>query len=166
MRKRKKPVVLFVDDAHDLNRNTLIALKRLIELVEGGGAKLSVVLAGHSRLRNELRETMMEEIGYRTAIYSIEGVTGSQREDMTWLIDTCAIDGVGIDDVLEPAAVDLLAARLRTPLQIEQHLILPPKPGFRRMRNLSPKRLLIPSCRNRSTASRRRSIATPTRPRC
>jgi type II secretory pathway predicted ATPase ExeA len=130
VRKRKKPVVLFVDDAHDLNRNTLIALKRLIELVEGGGAKLSVVLAGHPRLRNELRETMMEEIGYRTAIYSLEGVTGSQREYMTWLIDTCAIDGVEIDDVLEPAAVDLLAARLRTPLQIEQHLTLALETGF------------------------------------
>jgi hypothetical protein len=33
---------------------------------------------------------MMEEIGYRTAIYSLEGVTGSQREYMTWLIDTCS----------------------------------------------------------------------------
>jgi hypothetical protein len=28
----------------------------------------------------------------------------------SWLIDTRAIDGVEIDDVLEPAAVDLLAA--------------------------------------------------------
>jgi type II secretory pathway predicted ATPase ExeA len=130
VRKRKKPVVLFVDDAHDLNRNILIALKRLIELVEGGGAKLSVVLAGHPRLRNDLRETMMEEIGYRTAIYSLEGVTGSQRQYMTWLIDTCATDGVGIDDMLEPAAVDLLAARLRTPLQIEQHLTLALETGF------------------------------------
>ena len=130
VRKRKKPVVLFIDDAHDLNRNTLIALKRLIELVEGGGAKLSVVLAGQPRLRNELRETMMEESGYRTAIYALDGVTGSQRESMTWLIDMCAGEGIGIDDVLEPAAVDRLAARLRTPLQIEQHLTLALETGF------------------------------------
>ncbi|MGO9235921.1 MAG: hypothetical protein ACLP4V_18325 [Methylocella sp.] len=34
-----------------------------------------------------------------------------------------AADGVGIDDILESSAVDLLASRLRTPLQIEQHLI-------------------------------------------
>jgi len=97
VKKRKKPVVLFVDDAHDLSRNTLVALKRLIELVEGAGAKLSVVLAGHPRLRNDLRDPAMEEIGYRTAIYSLDGVTGSQREYMTWLIDACAADGVGID---------------------------------------------------------------------
>ncbi len=32
-----------------------------------------------------------------------------------------AADGVGIDDILESS--DLLASRLRTPLQIEQHLI-------------------------------------------
>lgn len=49
---------------------------------------------------------------------------------MTWLIDTCVIDGVEIDDVLEPAAVDLLATRLRTPLQIEQHLTLALETGF------------------------------------
>ncbi len=74
VRRRKKPVVLFIDDAHDLNRNTLIALKRLI--------------------------------------------------------DTCAGEGIGIDDVLDPAAVDLLAACLRTPLQIEQHLTLALETGF------------------------------------
>jgi len=33
VKKRQKPVVLFIDDAHDLHRNTLVALKRLIELV-------------------------------------------------------------------------------------------------------------------------------------
>jgi len=130
VKKRKKPVVLFVDDAHDLSRNTLVALKRLIELVEGAGTKLSVVLAGHPRLRNELRDPAMEEIGYRTAIYSLDGVTGSQREYMTWLINACAVDGVGIDDILEPSAVDLLASRLRTPLQIEQHLTLALETGF------------------------------------
>jgi hypothetical protein len=66
----------------------------------------------------------MEEIGYRTAIYSLDDVTGSQREYMTWLINACAVDGVGIDDILAPSAVDLLASRLRTPLQIEQPLTL------------------------------------------
>ena len=130
VKKRKKPVVLFIDDAHDLHRNTLVALKRLIELVEGGGAKLSIVLAGHPRLRNDLLDPAMEEIGYRTATFALEGVAGSQREYMTWLIDACAKDGVTIDDILEPAAIDLLAARLRTPLQIEQHLILALETGL------------------------------------
>jgi len=72
----------------------------------------------------------MEEVGYRTATFALEGVAGSQREYMTWLIETCAKDGVTIDDILEPAAVDLLAARLRTPLQIEQHLTLALETGL------------------------------------
>ncbi len=46
-RKRKKPVALFVDEAHDLHSNTLIGLKRLIELVSDGGGTLSIVLSGH-----------------------------------------------------------------------------------------------------------------------
>lgn len=38
-RRAKKPVALFIDDAHDLHPKTLTALKRLIELVaEGGGS--------------------------------------------------------------------------------------------------------------------------------
>ncbi len=131
VKKRKKPVVLFIDDAHDLHRNTLIALKRLIELVKGGGARLSIVLAGHPRLRNEMQDPAMEEIGYRTATFDLEGVAGSQREYMTWLIETCSKGEVSIDDVLEPAAVDLLAARLRTPLQIEQHLELAMETGLK-----------------------------------
>lgn len=37
-RRAKKPVALFIDDAHDLHPKTLTALKRLIELVAEGGA--------------------------------------------------------------------------------------------------------------------------------
>ena len=41
-----------------------------------------------------------------------------------WLIATCAAEGADIDDIFDPAAVDLLASRLRTPLQIELTLAL------------------------------------------
>ena len=44
----KKPVALFVDDAHDLHPKTLTALKRLIGLVAEGGRQLSI---GPSRRR-------------------------------------------------------------------------------------------------------------------
>lgn len=37
VKKGKRPVVLFVDEAHDLNGNTLTGLKRLMEVVEDGG---------------------------------------------------------------------------------------------------------------------------------
>ena len=80
VRKGKRPVALFVDEAHDLNGNTLTGLKRLMEVVEDGGGRLSVVLAGHPKLRNDLRRPTMEEIGYRTDIFTLDGITGSQRE--------------------------------------------------------------------------------------
>lgn len=34
IRKRQKPIALFVDEAHDLHSKTLIGLKRLIEVVQ------------------------------------------------------------------------------------------------------------------------------------
>jgi len=48
-RRAKKPVALFVDDAHDLHPKTLVALKRLAEVVVEGGGQPSVVLVGHAR---------------------------------------------------------------------------------------------------------------------
>jgi hypothetical protein len=61
----ERPIVLFVDDAHDLNGNTLRGLKRIIERVHRRRGRLSIVLAGHPKLRNDLRRPTLEEIGAR-----------------------------------------------------------------------------------------------------
>jgi type II secretory pathway predicted ATPase ExeA len=60
-RHRRKP---FVDEAHNLHPKTLTRLKRLMEVIADGGGRVSVVLAGHPKLRNDLRRPTMEEIGY------------------------------------------------------------------------------------------------------
>ena len=65
VRKNKRPVALFVDKAHDLNRHTLTGLKRLMEVIEDGDGRLSVILSGHPKLRNDLRRPTMEEIGFQ-----------------------------------------------------------------------------------------------------
>ncbi len=44
-----------------------------MEMVEDGGGRLSVVLAGHPKLRNDLHRPAMEEIGYRTDIFTLYG---------------------------------------------------------------------------------------------
>jgi len=93
IKKGKKPVALFVDEAHDLHSSTLTGLKRLIEVIEDGDGSLSVILAGHPKLKNDLRRPTMEEIGYRATIFSLEGMAGSQGEYITWLIDACAREG-------------------------------------------------------------------------
>lgn len=130
VRKNKRPVALFVDEAHDLNGHTLTGLKRLMELVEDGEGRLSVILAGHPKLRNDLRRATMEEIGYRTDIFSLDGIVGSQREYIRWLLGAWTSDGTDIDSILTEDAFDLLAAKLRTPLQIQLHLALAFEPGY------------------------------------
>lgn len=131
VRKNKRPVALFVDEAHDLNGNTLIGLKRLMELVEDGGGSLSLILAGHPKLRNDLRRATMEEIGYRTDIFPLDGIAGSQREYLYWLLGACAADGTDVESILTEDAIDLLATKLRTPLQIQLHLTLAFETGYR-----------------------------------
>jgi type II secretory pathway predicted ATPase ExeA len=124
IKKGKKPVVLFVDEAHDLHASTLTGLKRLIEVIDDGGGTLTVLLAGHPKLKNDLRRPTMEEIGYRSIVFMLEGMVGSQREYITWLIESCVMDGTKLLDVLMAEAIEVLSERLRTPLQIQQHLML------------------------------------------
>jgi type II secretory pathway predicted ATPase ExeA len=124
IRKGKKPVALFVDEAHDLHSSTLTGLKRLIELIEDGGGILSIILGGHPKLKNDLRRPTMEEIGYRTAVFCLDSLGGCQREYIQWLLTSCVAEGTPLSELVVSEALELLAARLRTPLQIEQHLSL------------------------------------------
>lgn len=130
IKKSKRPVALFVDEAHDLNGHTLIGLKRLMEVVEDGGGRLSVILAGHPKLRNDLRRPTMEEIGYRTEIFTLDGIAGSQREYIQWLLNICTSPVAEGEPILTEDAIDILATKLRTPLQVQQHLTLALEAGY------------------------------------
>ena len=129
-RRAKKPVALFIDDAHELHPKTLIALKRLIEVVAEGGGQLSIVLVGHPRLKNDLRRPKMEEIGDRTTVFEFGGLRDRQRDYIDWVLKTSLDDGVAPDDIVTDDAATLLAARLKTPLQIGQHLVRAFEAGF------------------------------------
>jgi type II secretory pathway predicted ATPase ExeA len=124
LKKNKRPVALFVDEAHDLNSHTLIGLKRLMELVEHGDGKLSIVLAGHPKLKNDLQRPTMEEVGFRTEIFSLDRITGSQREYIQWLLACCTQRQATAESILTEDAIDLLASKLRTPLQVQRYLTL------------------------------------------
>jgi type II secretory pathway predicted ATPase ExeA len=129
-RRAKKPVALFIDDAHELHPKTLIALKRLIELVTDGGGQLSIVLIGHPRLKNDLRRPKMEEIGDRTTVFEFGGLRDRQRDYIDWVLRTSLDESVTPDDVITDEAATLLAAKLKTPLQIGQHLVRAFEAGF------------------------------------
>jgi len=120
--KRRRSIVLFVDEAHDLHHKTLVGLKRLIELVQNSGGILSVVLVGHPKLRNDLRRPALEEIGARTALFWLEGIKGQERAYITWLLAQCTKSESL--EILTDEAIERLAAGLLTPLQIEQYLTL------------------------------------------
>jgi type II secretory pathway predicted ATPase ExeA len=121
MRRCDKPIALFVDDAHDLHSQTLRGLKQLIEKTRRRGTRLAVVLAGHPKLKHELRRPALEEIGARATVFELDGIKGQQRRYITWLLEHCAAH-VAPTEILTPEALELLAERLLTPLQIEHYL--------------------------------------------
>ena len=122
VRKARKPVVLFIDEAHDIHGHTLNGLKRLMEIITAGGGKLSVVLVGHPRLQNDLRRATMEEIGNRTSKFDFVALGDQRRGFLQWLLETCLEDGVEPDSIIAPDAQDFLVGRLSTPLQFAEHL--------------------------------------------
>ncbi|MGB5831468.1 MAG: AAA family ATPase [Thiohalocapsa sp.] len=126
-----RPVVLFVDDAHDLNGNTVRGLKRIIERVRRRGGRLSVLLGGHPKLKNDLRRATLEEIGGRAIIFELECLKGQQKAYLTWLLSQCMKPKTKIEDILTEEAMALLSERLITPLQIEHYLILALEQAYR-----------------------------------
>jgi type II secretory pathway predicted ATPase ExeA len=116
--KSKKPIALFIDEAHDLHKSTLLGLKRLVELAVEGGGKISIVLAGHPKLKNDLRSPVMEETGARAKVFDIQGMVGYEKKFIYWMLEECAQSKIKPHDIFSEDAIDLLAERLISPLQI------------------------------------------------
>lgn len=129
-RKAKKPVALFIDDAHDLHPKTLTSLKRLFELATDGKGKISIVLIGHPKLKNDLRRPSMEEVGDRTTVFEFGGLRDKQRDYIDWVLRESLGEGSEISDVITDEAATVLAVRLKTPLQIGRHLVRAFETGF------------------------------------
>lgn len=122
IKDKKKPVVLFVDEAHDLHHKTLKGLKRLMEMIHDSKGKLSIVLIGHPKLRNDLNLPTMEEIGLRTFAIAMDGFQNYREDYIHWLVKQCCEEGNYLEDVIEPEAASLLAQKLTTPSQIRKRL--------------------------------------------
>jgi type II secretory pathway predicted ATPase ExeA len=122
IKKQKKPVALFIDEAHDIHGQTLTALKRITEVVSQGGYQLSIILAGHPKLRNSLSKSSIEEIGARTKVFDIDSAMGNMEKYIEWLFKQCLHDKVKVSDVITPEASLRLAQTLITPLQIHKYL--------------------------------------------
>jgi hypothetical protein len=106
-------------------------LKRLIELVRRRGGRLSVVLAGDPKLKNDLRRPPLEEMGGRVTMFELEGLQGHQHHYIAWVLEQTAKPKVSLGDLLTEEALDLLAERLVTPLQVEHYLTLALEQAYR-----------------------------------
>ncbi|MDP3705285.1 MAG: AAA family ATPase [Legionellaceae bacterium] len=122
IKKQKKPVALFIDEAHDIHGQTLTALKRVVEIIAHSGCQLSIILAGHPKLGNSLSTSSIEEIGARTKIFSIDDAMGNMEKYIEWLFKQCLHEKIKISDVITPEAAIRLAQALITPLQIHKYL--------------------------------------------
>lgn len=129
--KRNRTIVLLVDDAHGLHHQTLVGLKRLIELVRHNQGTLSVVLAGHPKLKNDLRRPTLEEIGGRACVFTLEGIRGHQEEYIQWVLSKATKQKLQPTDLLTDDALAFLGERLSTPLQVEQYLTLAFEQAYR-----------------------------------
>jgi hypothetical protein len=94
----------------DLHSKTLIGLKRLIEVVRDSGGMLSVVLAGHPKLKNDLRRSSMEEIGSRATILELEGLGSEKRKYLKWLLAQSVPPKTKIESVITDVAISAVAS--------------------------------------------------------
>jgi type II secretory pathway predicted ATPase ExeA len=64
----------------------------------------------------DLRRPVMEVVGYRTDVLGLDGLADETRAYLDWLLGEGAAKGAKAKAMMAPEALDLLAARLATPL--------------------------------------------------
>jgi type II secretory pathway predicted ATPase ExeA len=106
MQRCPTPLCLFMDDAPDVHGQTRRGLTQLIDKTGRRGSRLTLVLAGHRRLKNDLRRPSHEETGARTTVFEVEGMPGQQRRYITWLLAQCAPAGDPLE-ILPSDALEL-----------------------------------------------------------
>jgi len=124
IRKINKPIAFFIDGAHDLHWRTLISLKQLIETIEDVKGTLTIIMVGHPKLGNDLNKPAMEEIGARAKLFSLDSWGQQKQRYIEWVLTQCSKPKTSIHDIVTPDAINLLAERLITPLQICHYLTL------------------------------------------
>jgi len=122
IKKKNKPVVLFIDEAHDIHGQTLVSLKRIIEVLAKAKCKLSIVLAGHPKLENSLSSATMEEFGSRIRMFSINNAISDKVQFINGWLQEYAIKPTKPSDIMTQEAIEYLADSLQTPLQINDYL--------------------------------------------
>ena len=96
--------------------------RKLLELVYSSGNHLTVILAGHPKLGNDLRRPVMEEIGARAQVFQLNHWVENKANYGAWLLKQCGRKDVTPENIITLEAMDLLVNSLVTPLQINHFL--------------------------------------------
>ena len=121
---------MFIDEAHDLHSRTLISLKHLIETVEDVNGILSIIVVGHPKLANDLRNPALEEIGARARLFEIGSLGTNSPKFIEWVLNNCSEEEIKPHDILSKEAIELFAEQLITPLQITYYITRALERGF------------------------------------
>ena len=121
IKKRQKPIALFIDDAHDLHSKTLIGLKRLIEVVRDSGGRFRWC---SQAIQPEERFAPTLDGRDRFPRHDIRiGEFGEREEEVSQVaVGTIGCTENKIESVITDDALATLSEKLTTPLQFEYYL--------------------------------------------
>lgn len=125
-----KPIALFIDEAHDLHPRTMIGLKHLVETVQDVRGVLAIVIVGHPKLVNDLRNPALEEVGARARVFEISMLGINSARFIEWLFANCSKEKIKPHDIMTKEAAEFFAERLITPLQTTHYLTRALEKGF------------------------------------
>ncbi|WP_298434478.1 AAA family ATPase [Geobacter sp.] len=103
---------LIIEEAHDLNVQTLKYLKRFYELEDGYRKLLGIVLIGQTELKhmfNEAQNVDMREVIRRVQVAEIKGLNGHLRD---YLVTKFKRLGKNVDEIFADDAFEALSRRL------------------------------------------------------
>ena len=104
--------VLIIEEAHDLNINTLKYLKRFYELEDGYKKLLGIILIGQTELKhafNEAQHVDLREVIRRVQIAEIQGLNGHIKEYLNLKFKRVGAD---MEKIFAPEAIEALGKRL------------------------------------------------------
>ena len=102
-----------------------------MEILQDDGSAISIVLSGHPKLKNDLLNPTMEEIGARAIYIELDIFSSNKRNYIKWVIEQSMKPKIKYSDIIAEDAIDLLSNKLITPLQVELYLELAVKEGYK-----------------------------------
>ena len=114
-RKAGRRVVLWIDEAHELQAKTFIALKRFLDEVEGLGRRLlSVILIGQNpEAAYNPRARDLSEVTLRLQTYKLQPMHDEIPDYLRFKLQRA---GANVSEIISPAALKALAQRCPYPL--------------------------------------------------